>query len=541
MKALIVDDENHVRKTVRRLIDWEAFGFHEIFEAEDGSAAVEIIMEQRPQLVITDIMMPLTSGIELMEWIETNNADCKTIVISGYNEFEFVRHTVRYGGIDYLLKPIDRSLLQEAVGKAAARWRESAQEKLQLQAKSIEVNELKPMYRDKLLSRLLAESASGIAPSPGESYLREFAELAGIRSCRVAVLDLKTLKQPIRDKYADNMDLLFFSLLNISNEFLHPARRGTAFRNWNHPGEIVLLIWDAPEAAAGWLRRISDGIGRVLKASAEFGIGAECAFPSGLHQAYVQAQEALARRNLLDPASRIHEYSPSLPARASALRFGKFEEQIRLAVRSGNPDLIRATVGEWFQLVAAMDRITMEQLKMWWDEYNVAKTGWVEDFLQEYNEAPRMPVEDSPFVVPLEEDGRLSLSQLQQQLTSRLVKLSQALASLQDQALSHNPMREIARYIEANYTKDITLQDISAKFHLNREYISRKFKREFQETLIDFVNRIRIEKSKMLLQSPHLKIAQVAQMVGYKDEKYFSRVFKKVERMSPNEFRKSTQ
>ncbi|CAM4346396.1 response regulator [Paenibacillus alkaliterrae] len=536
MKALIVDDERHVRKSIHKLIDWEALGYEEIFEAENGSDAEKIILEQQPQLVITDIMMPKTTGIELMEWMETNAADCKKIVISGYNDFEFVRHTVKYGGIDYLLKPIDRNQLQQAVGKAAASWNETKRERLQLQTKNMEVNELKPMYRDKLLSRLLMDSASGLAPVPGESYLREFPELAGIRSCRLAILDLKTLHPTIRDKYAADSDLLFFSLLNICNDFLQPAKQGTAFRHWNNPFEIVLLIWDAPDQALKWLRKVLHGIDRYLKGPVEFGISLASAFPTEIHKAYLQAQEALIRRNLLDPASHIHEYHPSTPKPIGTLRFGKVEERIRLAIRSGNPDLIRSTISAWFHLVSAMDHITMEQLKMWWEQLNAAKTSWVEEFFHEYDAVPRIPVENNHFVVPLDEEGKLSLSALQEQLTSHLIELSQILVSLQTN--KSNPMREIARYIEMNYKEDITLHDISAKFHLNREYISRKFKHEFQETIVDFVNRNRVEKAKMLLLSPHLKIAQIAQMVGYQDEKYFSRVFKKWENMTPNEYRK---
>ncbi|WP_163853488.1 response regulator [Paenibacillus elgii] len=537
MKVLLVDDEKHVRKTVRKLIDWEAFGFHTVLEAEDGTEAVELIREQRPQLVITDIMMPVKSGLELMEWMELHASDCKKIVISGFNDFEFVRHTVKYGGSDYLLKPIDRGHLQEAVGKAVASWNEANRAKLQFHEKNKQVNELKPLYRDKLLSRLLTDAASGSAPLPGESYLREFPVLADVRSCRVAILDLNTMQRPIRDKYKASVDLLFFSVLNICNDFVQMAGRGTAFRNWNKPYEIVLLLWDEPDTAARWLRKISDGLDRTLKGAVDFGISEACTFPDGLDRAYAQALEALNGRNLLDLAARIHEYrpSPAMP-RIGAVRFGKYEEKTRLAVRSGNYEQIRHAVGEWFQDIRAMPAITMEQLKMWWDEFNVARAGWVEEFFQASHESPRWPHENGPFVVPLDEDGRLSLSQLQQTMTDRLIELSQILISMQ--AVNSSPMREIARYIETHYTQDITLQDISARFHLNREYISRKFKMEFQETMIDFVNRIRVEKAKLLLISPYLKVAQIAQMVGYHDEKYFSRVFKKQEQMTPNEFRK---
>ncbi|RJX36833.1 response regulator [Paenibacillus pinisoli] len=535
MKALIVDDEKHVRSTVLKLVDWEGFGFQTVLEAEDGAEAAALIEEHRPQLVITDMMMPIKSGIELMEWMEKNAFDCKKIVISGFNDFEFVRHTVKFGGIDYLLKPIDRKQLQDAVSKAVASWNETKRERLQYHEKNKEVNELKPLYRDKLLSGLLTEAASGNAPAAGESCLREFPYLSGVDSCRVAVFDLQSLQQPIRDKYSTSLDLLFFTLLNICNEFLQPAERGLAFRNWNRPYEIVVLLCNELGAAPDWLRKIAAGINRTLRGSVEFGLSTSGGFPDGLHKAYMEAADALYKRNLLEPSRLIHEYS-QVSGRLSTIRFGKYEEKVRLAVRSGNPDPLRHVVSEWFQVIGEMDYISLEQLKMWWDEYNAARAGWVEEFFRENDGSQQQPIENRPFIVPLDESGRLSLTEMQRLLTESLIELSKTFISMQ--SLSSSPMREIARYIEAHYTQDIRLQDISASFHLNREYISRKFKMEFGETLIDYVNRIRVEKAMILLLNPHLRMAQIAQMIGYHDEKYFSRVFKKLTHTTPNDYRK---
>jgi len=84
----------------------------------------------------------------------------------------------------------------------------------------------------------------------------------------------------------------------------------------------------------------------------------------------------------------------------------------------------------------------------------------------------------------------------------------------------------------------MTLQHISDRFYLSREYISRRFKQEFGENISDYIARVRIEKAKQLLLSPNLRIAQIAEIIGYQDEKYFSKVFKKMVGQSPNEYRK---
>lgn len=97
---------------------------------------------------------------------------------------------------------------------------------------------------------------------------------------------------------------------------------------------------------------------------------------------------------------------------------------------------------------------------------------------------------------------------------------------------------DIASYLENHYAEDISLQDMAARFFLSREYISRRFKQEFGVNISDFLAGVRIEKAKLLLLNPQLRIAQVAEMVGYQDEKYFSKVFKKQEGQTPNEYRK---
>ncbi|UOK58539.1 AraC family transcriptional regulator [Bacillus sp. OVS6] len=102
-----------------------------------------------------------------------------------------------------------------------------------------------------------------------------------------------------------------------------------------------------------------------------------------------------------------------------------------------------------------------------------------------------------------------------------------------------NNMQQIEEYLQQHYQEDINLQDIADRFFLSREYISRKFKQDYQATLTDYLTNIRMEKAKKLLENPYLKIYEVAYGVGYQNEKYFSKVFKKQVGLTPNEYRHS--
>ncbi|MNJ44989.1 HTH-type transcriptional regulator YesS [compost metagenome] len=96
---------------------------------------------------------------------------------------------------------------------------------------------------------------------------------------------------------------------------------------------------------------------------------------------------------------------------------------------------------------------------------------------------------------------------------------------------------DIVGYIEQHYAEEVTLQDIASRFYVSREYVSRKFKQDFGINFSDFLAHYRIDKSKQLMHNPHLTITQIAELVGFNDVKYFSKVFKKQEGLSPKMYR----
>jgi two-component system response regulator YesN len=155
LKVLIVDDERHVREAIRLLVDWPAYGIETILEAQDGNIAIGLIEQEQPQIIFTDMIMPGKMGTELLAWIQQNTPRTKTIVISGHDDFDFVRKTVKYGGIDYILKPIDPVQLNEAVAKAVNSRKHDDEGSEQEQRKAIEINQLRPVYWDKILTHLL--------------------------------------------------------------------------------------------------------------------------------------------------------------------------------------------------------------------------------------------------------------------------------------------------------------------------------------------------------------------------------------------------
>ncbi|MCQ4087599.1 helix-turn-helix domain-containing protein [Saccharibacillus sp. JS10] len=448
MKVLIVDDEAHVREAITLLIEWDNYEPIEVLEASNGREAVAMIERHAPQIVLTDMIMPAGGGIDLLQWISLHCPDTRTLVISGHGDFDFARQTLRYGGMDYLLKPIDTDQLNESFARAVESWKISEANRQRILAQAMEVNRFKPVYRDKLCSDLLG------APSARQTAERELAGEFGITGAvgtvRSAVVRFSEQSR-LWHKYAGRTELLFFTLANVANELLRRGKDGYAFRNLGREREIVIFFWNGAAHANEKLNKINAGLAAVLGEPLHFGIGA-CAegLGDGLRASYLQAEEAL--KKYAAPTA------VSIPTADNASR----QDQAQ-AVRSIGSD-------------------------------------------------PRTDTYSEAYVHPFE-TGTVG---------------------------GAGVMEEIASYIREHYQEELTLQDLADRFFLSREYISRRFKREFGENVFDYLANIRLERAKRLLLGSEMTVVRIAELVGYQDEKYFSRVFKKSTGCTPNEFRRAS-
>ncbi|MFH0993175.1 MAG: response regulator [bacterium] len=121
MKTMIVvDDEYLVRVGIRETIDWEAEGFQIVGEAAHGRAGFELIERLNPDIVISDIKMPVMDGVELVKAIKAKNLDLALVILSGFKDFDFAKGALEHGATEYLLKPIDNKELIAAVHRAGA-------------------------------------------------------------------------------------------------------------------------------------------------------------------------------------------------------------------------------------------------------------------------------------------------------------------------------------------------------------------------------------------------------------------------------------
>ncbi|WP_419875668.1 response regulator transcription factor [Candidatus Pristimantibacillus sp. PTI5] len=533
MKALIVDDEARVRKAVRLLVNWELHGITEIDEASGGFEAIQRMRRDKPAIVIMDMMMPEGSGVDLMAAVNEFAGTVKFIVVSGRGDFDFVREAVRHGGIDYLLKPIEPEAINAAVAKAASQWRLEEQERTDRQKQSMRLNEFKPVYGEKLLTGLITE------PKTAQTAVRRLQEEGlipeGTVKARLALLQVDASDKQLQERFAWDSDLLHFAIINICNEFLIGEKRGVAFRHWGAPTEIVIAAWGENGQLPVILQDINEGLFVTLQRRMHAGLSQAGDFPAAMPDQYEEALAALSQRNTLAANHYLHGFEEEKNAKRIA--FSDWEEEWKVAALSGIEEQLASASGRWLEAARLSGHISPGML----DEY---KTDVLLFCARLLREAPgRQAVEEEALLSaeelaensPYVHANAFSLQDWREWSYRLLQRLSQAV--VQRQAQEKTKMSDIAGFIDQHYRDELSLQDIAKRFFVSREYVSRKFKQEYGINITDYITGIRIDKAKLLMVNPNLRIAQIAEMVGFHDEKYFSKVFKKQEGISPKAFR----
>jgi two-component system response regulator YesN len=121
IKALIVDDEYLVRLGLKTTIPWTDLGIEIVGDAGDGETGLEMTLEHRPDLIITDVKMPFLNGIEFMKRVSESRLSASFIVLSGYGDFDYAKSAIHYGAVEYILKPIENEKLIEVLRRVKSR------------------------------------------------------------------------------------------------------------------------------------------------------------------------------------------------------------------------------------------------------------------------------------------------------------------------------------------------------------------------------------------------------------------------------------
>lgn len=518
--VFIVDDEPLILEGLRAIINWHDLDLTIVGEAENGEEALELIAEEQlhVDLLITDISMPEMDGLELMRRLKAINPVLRCIILSGYNEFAYVKEAIRIGIENYLLKPINSEELQQTLVNAV-------EQLLRNQSNRLLDDEIQHL-KDNLWFRWLTRRMT----------LDEWASRADLLQMKMpaphaAVVLIKPVHPSCEE---DNHGLERAALLRREMEhglnqegvpsvcLMNPDDDMIAVCGLpSREDEVLLRLRETLEEQARKLER-SHGIRPlVLIGSIQSGI-------AQIPDSYQHAQEA-SSLTLLDPERIVWGYEDK-PTDTLTVRiaFSPDSEYTRL-LAANDLEALLEKIDEDIEACLRIEGVTPAQLR------NAA--------LERCHAMIRMLRDAQTSLTSGGEDYRDISERIYQAATPKrlgdCVKLiaRNVAEALNDRSSVSPIIKQIVQHIHAHYSEELSLKLLGQLYHTHPVYLGQLFHKETSQTFSDYVNRYRIGKAKELLAGSHLKTQSIASQVGFWDSNYFYRQFKKYSGVSPTEYR----
>lgn len=520
-KILIADDEYWTREKLRNLISWEEYGLEFMEPAIDGEDVLNKISHEKPDILITDINMPFVNGVELLNILKEKYPEIVTFVISGYDDFQYVKEAFMAGTINYLIKPVTTIDLVQALTKALEiiSSRQTEQEEI-LKAASL--------IQDREFSLMIKKEEAPFAPAVYDEGAGKFAGtslmLIKIHSLRVLAnvyqYDINGLSYAVKKeirKIIGDESVLVFNHIYRSNEFI----------------VISDMEDDVLERLANKLIVMLSGVARTIITIC---ISGHSYTTDGIHIAYVETVALYMTRSYTSKCEVIVGTDQKTIKDTSGITGKVSEEQVRQLrslLQSGNLPAVRKMI---FHSIGLAD--CGEQR---WGYLEVKQTvKRIVNILFDSAVNHMRPKE----IVDME-----SLTD-QIDKTIELLDssaLCEAIDDMIEMALSEkreaasDSMKEIVKqaviYIDEHFFEEISLTLMTERFNVEGSYFSKVFRQQIGETFMVYITKRRIEKAKQYMKNMSVNLTEVAFMTGYDDYSYFSRVFRKMVGMSPREYR----
>lgn len=502
-KILIVDDDPNIRMGLSKMIQ-NAYPDTVLTDtAENGRIAFEQITKFHFDALITDIKMPVWGGLELLTHLKEEYHIPPALVLSGYDDYNLVRSSLKIGAIDYLLKPVNEGLLLNALDSIF---------------KSLEINSLNPpaMETD-LKNQILLEGFFGSAPvnEEKEAFLNQY-QITPDTSCRVLYVDMShglySRRQIIRNFIESRFESSFPSSLAY-----YPVY-GEMGQYW------ILLLFEFDDFSR--CAALMDSFLKQLKKESLF--LSACQKPLPLSELSFLKAECLRgfERHFFD-----------LPYTGLPQNWEKDEEQklLKQAVAALADYDYPGAIEHLSRLFAFYNNKcpSVASLRRTLSNAVYDLLGSNANFIPVLSQAS---LTDYDLLAQIEEAS--SLKELQKNLFSTLnYYVEKAMDSLNNK--EDFVIKKAKEYIKKNYHDTLTLNDVAAYIYLNPNYFSTLFKNKTGITFRQYLRDFRIQTSKELISQGHLKMYEIAEAVGYPEPAHFVRAFKEVEGISPTEYKNS--
>ncbi|OKP89807.1 response regulator transcription factor [Paenibacillus sp. P32E] len=506
LKVLFADDEPLMLEGLRLLVDWEELDFEVCGEALDGEDALQLIHSTRPDLVITDVRMPVIDGLELIKIFAESDFQPKFIIFSGYADFEYAKEALRYGVSNYLTKPLDEIELTEALQTVA--------EQIRTERKLASRQELVSAFiQAETISRLLMRENTA---EEAEEAFKALDIYPGSRICCVLAqgvsLDSSQLRRQV---YSMSLKETFRNI--IAYPFLAGSHKH---------GYLLVSPPEGPELdpvmLASWINEMrTEYSGLVL-----FSASLEHRGTAFLNAAYHEALAAELYRPDLN--TREIGFFQEQDKDQMALLPAGLKKSLLQSVTEGKLDPLSSQLSDVFKIFSA----------------DSTSSAWIDAFLSNIKAELLREIDvrggDSASWADKWFPPRVTaccLPLLEQQTKEDLYEVAEWFASV-DNHQEDLLVTAAIDYVREHYQKKLKLQDIAKHLHVNSAYLGQRIKKRYGISFNEFLHEYRIEKAKKLLRRTDMCISDISERVGYSDADLFAAKFKSLNGVSPSVYKK---
>lgn len=520
MKVLIVDDEQHVIDAIRMLVDWSGLGILQVSELNDSTRALQWVHDNHPDIVLTDMNMPEVHGTALVEAIKAFDESIQIIVISGYSDFNYIQHTMRHGGVDYITKPIEPTQLEVALKKAIT----LIEEQQSIDDTKASIWHLTPLLWDQTFTEVLDHGRMN------ERYIGQMNETYALTEdseVRLATLRILEYERILSQKFNADQNLLQFAIRNICYETIEMSDiDGYVYLNPNEPAHIRMMLWGKTVLMDSTIKKMINAIKKYYDVDAYAALSDSHTFPEYVPKAYRQSLGRLNKVNILKGNQRVYQTDDDHMVSKAVLNLNHdgILHDIRGLNRSGAARKIEDAFDDASQLVY----MSIGMLKKLEDR--------MEHNLTYYRTQLGMKAQ-SPFGADLSEvmfTNKLvpALSRYFRDNIYAIIDLYET-----EHYSKTDPIEQIKRYMDQHYDEPISLRSLAEDNHLSKEHVARKFKQAYGVTVGAYLTDKRMNEAKEMLGNHTVAIKDVAVLVGYEDVKYFSKVFRNKFGLTPSDYR----
>ena len=538
-RIILVDDEEEVRQSIIRKINWTEAGFKVVGDAENGEDALEKVEALEPDLILTDIRMPYMDGLTLAERVRQKYPSIKIVIFSGYDDFEYAKQAIKLNVTEYILKPVNVEELTAILKRIKANLDEEIEQKRNVNLLRENYIKSLPILREQFLNELVSYP---MPETEVEDKLREYAiPLSGAKKWVAAAIDIEP--EEIRDGVLlplhKEKDLIPISVMQLVEEKLKNYCRcalATSARTAESEIAVIAAI-DEENSQTGLIDVLGDvckETRKILEVPITIGIGHGCQKLSDISSSYKAAVDALGYKAIVGSGSTIY-INDVEPVSSGKLQFdGKDEAELISAIKFGPREKIEAAVQTIIDKMSDA-KVHFRQCQA----YMLSVSSSIVQMIQQYDLDMDQLLEEGSeredtFAIIPRMQKREDFSQW---LLSASLRMNQVMNQERDNTMKQ-VIQKAKQYIMDNYQDpELSVEKICRHLHMSPAYFSTMFKKETGQAYIAYLTEVRLDKAVELLGKTDDKTYIIAAKVGYQEQNYFSYVFKKRFGISPTKFR----